>query len=173
MKNYWQIFGAILILILAGNIAFAQKRTTKRPRTVTATSNGTNSADVQKGAETIAVQIKNLSRFLYLLGGIAKGIEAVDADIQRGQASRTAIEQNNKNKGTVVLTIRNFRQGLDDLEAQFRFNDKLKNYYPPLFGISQIAATAETNAQSGKIDAAGRGMLEVLNKLTDALLKIR
>ena len=176
MKNYWHIFGFVLTLILVLNVAgFAQKRTVKqRPRTAsTAAAKTGNAAELQQGATQIADQIKNLSRFLYLLGGIAKGIETVDAAVQRGDASRPVIEQNNKNKGTVVLTIRNFRQGLDELEAKFRFSAKLKEFYPPLFGISQIAATAEENAQNGKIDAAGREMLDVLNKLTDALLKMK
>lgn len=176
MKKTGIIFGLFLILTLtlAASVA-AQKRPAKpKPKSTSGTKSASmKNADIQQGAERLGNQIKNLSKFLYLLGGTAKGIEAVDFAVLRGDASRPTIEQNNKNKGTIVLAIRNFRQGFDDLEAVFRFNPNLKNYYPHILGVAEKAALAEAEADNGKFDTAGRNLLEVLNRLTDALLKMR
>jgi len=72
-----------ICILLLSTAVFAQtrSRTTKR---------GTQSAKTQKtspqpgaeartsGATRVADQIKNLTRFVYLLGGVAKGIEQVE-----------------------------------------------------------------------------------------------
>ena len=122
------------------------------------------------GAGRVADQIKNLTRFLYLLGGIAKDINAVDEAARRGDASPAAIEQTKRSKATLTASLQNVRAGLDALEIDFRTQPALQPYYIKLAGVAQGAVNAENQAAAGQFDNAGRSMLAVVNKLTDVLL---
>jgi hypothetical protein len=121
----------------------------------------------------VADQLKNLTRYLYLLGGVAKGIEAVDAAAGRNEASPSVIDQTNKSKATVRSTLQNVRLGLDKLELDFRTNPELNRYYIRLAGAAAGAAAAEEQAAANQFDRAGRTLLEVVNRLTDVLLEMR
>jgi hypothetical protein len=121
----------------------------------------------------VADQIKNLTRFLYLLGGVAKGIEAADAAAQNGNASQNVIEQTQRSKATVKTSLQNVREGLDKLEIDFRTTPDLQRYYTRLAGVAAGAANAEDQATAGQYDQAGRALLNVVNRLTDVLLEMR
>jgi len=167
-----------ICILLLSTVSFAQtrSRTTKR---------GTQSAKTQKtspqpgaeartnGATRVADQIKNLTRFVYLLGGVAKGIEQVDEAARKNEASPTALQQNEQNKAVVKTSLRNVREGLDQLEVYFRGTPELEGYYLKLAGSASGAATAEDQAAAGHFDQAGRTLLGVVNRLTDVLLAMR
>jgi len=88
-----------ICIMLLSTASFSQTRT----RT---TKRGTQSAKTQKtspqpgveartsGATRVADQIKNLTRFVYLLGGVAHAIEQVDKAARMNEASPTALQQN-------------------------------------------------------------------------------
>jgi hypothetical protein len=131
-------------------------------------------AEVQRqGAARVAEQLKILTRFIYLLGGIAKGIEQTDEAIRRNQASPTIVEQANRNKATVKTSLQNVRVGLDALEIYFRTTPELQRYYIQLAGVAAGAAKAEELAAANQYDRAGRSLLEVVNRLTDVLVAMR
>lgn len=125
------------------------------------------------GATRVADQIKNLTRFLYLLGGVAKGIESVDEAAGRNEASPAVLEQAKRNKDTVRASIKSVREGLDALEIHFRNTPELQRYYIKLAGSAAGAATAEDQAAANQFDRAGRSLLEVVNRLTNVLLEMR
>ena len=125
------------------------------------------------GATKVADQIKNLTRFLYLLGGVAKGIEQIDEAVRKNEASPTAVQQNSQNKATVKNSLQNVREGLDQLEIYFRGTPELQVYYLKLAGSASGAAAAEDQAAAGHMDQAGRTLLGVVNRLTDVLLVMR
>ena len=127
-------------------------------------------AEVQKeGATRVADQIKILTKFIYLLGGVAKGLESVDDAARRNQATPTAVEQANKSKLVVRNSIRNVRDGLDQLETHVRTTPELQRYYIKLAGVAAGAATAEEQAAANQFDRAGRTLLDVVGRLTDVL----
>jgi hypothetical protein len=128
---------------------------------------------VRQGATRVAEQIKILTKFIYLLGGVAKGLEGVDDAAQRNEASPAVIEQARKNKITVRTSIRSVREGLDKLEIDFRTTLELQRYYIKLAGVAAGAATAEDQATANQFDKAGRTLLDVVNRLTDVLLEMR
>jgi len=170
---------AVICLLALPATALAQTRsrtTTKR----TTSSRGQKTAADQAGTEArtsgamkVADQIKNLTRFVYLLGGVAKGIEQVDEAAKKNEASPTALQQNEQNKTTVKTSLRNVREGLDQLEIYFRSTPELEGYYLKLAGSASGAATAEDLAAAGRFDQAGRTLLGVVNRLTDVLLAMR
>src|SRR5256712_1023191 len=126
-----------ILLLSTASFSQTRSRTTKR---------GTQASKTQKtspqpgaeartnGATRVAEQIKNLTRFVYLLGGVAKGIEQLDEAARRNEASPAALDQNNKNKATVKASLQNVREGLDQLEISFRSTPELQQYYLKLAG---------------------------------------
>jgi hypothetical protein len=121
----------------------------------------------------VADQIKILTRFLYLLGGVSKGIEAADQAVRRNEASAAVMEQTEKSKATVKTSLENVREGLDKLEIDFRTTPELQRYYTRLAGVAAGAANAEDQAGAGHYDQAGRSLLDVVTRLTDVLLEMR
>ena len=163
---------SISVLLLC-TTAFAQSRSRKTSKSrgsstasKTAAAEAAAAAEVRtKGATTISNQIKNLTTFLYLLGGVARSIETLDAAAKTGQASPT----NEKNKAQLRASFGDFRAGLDALETYFRTTPELQPYYIKLAGSAAGAATAESLANAGHFDQAGRTLLGVVGRLADVL----
>ena len=168
---------ACLLVLPVTTWGQTRSRTTTRRATQTKTSKASAeqaAAEVKtNGATKVADQVKILTKFLYLLGGAAKGIEQIDEAARKNEASPTAIEQNNRNKATVKTSLQNVREGLDQLEVYFRSTPELEQYYLKLAGSASGAATAEDQAAAGHFDQAGRTLLQVVNRLTDVLLTMR
>ena len=163
----------IVTIILSPVTGFSQTR--KRMATKTGRSSGPPKAsEVQReGAARVADQIKILTRFIYLLGGVAKGLEGVDDAARRNEAPSAIVEQATRNKATVRASIQSVREGLDKLEIDFRTTPELQRYYIALAGVASGAASAEDLAAANQFDKAGRTLLDVVNHLTDVLLEMR
>jgi uncharacterized phage infection (PIP) family protein YhgE len=169
---------ALACVILSPTVAPSQKRRPRPQRRGAATSKPSKaaeslSADLRAGRERIAAQIKILTQFLYLLGGITKGIESADQAARNREASSTAIQQNERNKSRVKESLRNVREGLDKLQADFRSNPRLKSFYPYVADVAAIGESAENQAAANRFDEAGRSLLKAVNQLTDALAAMR
>jgi len=159
----------IVILLSTAAMAQTRKRTTTKksatPKTTTATADAAATVRTE-GATRIANQIKNLSKFLYLVGGVVKGIEAIDAQSKDGQTAPT----NEKNKAQLRASFTDFRVGLDALEVHFRSTPELQPYYTKLVGSASGAATAEQQAATGQFNQACNTLLGVVGRLTDVLV---
>jgi hypothetical protein len=131
-------------------------------------------SDVQRqGATRVADHIKNLTRFLYVMGGVSRGIEVVDDAARRNEASPAILDQARKNKAIVRKSIQDVKEGLDKLEIDFRTTPDLQRYYIKLAGAAAGAAAAEEQATANQFDQAGRTLIGVVNHLTDVLLEMR
>jgi hypothetical protein len=168
LKRITALMIATIILFPASAYSQTRKRNTKAPTRTTKASGAE-----QAGAIRVADQIKNLTRFLYVLGGVAKGIEAVDDAARRNEASPAILEQTKKDKDKVRASIQSVRQGLDLLEIDFRTSPELQRYYTKLAGVASGASVAEEQAAANQFDRAGRSLLDVVNRLTDVLLQMR
>jgi len=162
----------LALVLLAPSTAFSQTRNrSSRPKTP-ATTNAQRVAQVRtQGATRLADQIKNLSRFMYLLGGVTSSIAAVEDAARKSGVSPA--DQTQQSKAQVKATIQNIREGLDKLEIDFRATPELQPYYIKLAGVAAGAAAAEERAGANQFDAAGRQLLNVVNRLTDVLLLMR
>ena len=158
-----------LLLLSVAAPAQTRSRTTSKRGTQTAKPAQGSAEAKTAGATKVANQIKNLSTFLYLLGGVAKNLEALDAAAKSGQASPTT----ERNKATLKASFEDFRVGLDQLEIYFRNTPELQRYYVKLVGSAAGAADAEAQAASGHFDQAGRTLLGVVNRLTDVLVAMQ
>lgn len=173
MKTYKNStkFAALLACLLCLTFsANAQKRKSppRKTKTTAATTAPTGS-EIKAGAEKVSTQIKNVSKFIYLLGGIAQGIEEIDKDAKTGRISRATADRNEKNKQAVVTTITNLRAGLVALEIEFRTKPALRNYLFQIDGISDMSGTAEDQAAAGQLRESGKTLLLVIEKLADTL----
>ena len=130
-------------------------------------------AEVNAGRDSIVAEIKTLSQFLYLLGGIIKSVEAADQAIRTRDAAPTATQQNEQSKARIKTSLRSVREGLDKLESNFRLNPALRIYSFSVNGITRLGETAESQAAANRFDEAGRTLLKVVNQLTDALAAMR
>ena len=159
-----------LFLPLTG-MSQTRKRTARRA--TASNSRAQPAAVVRDGATEVANQIKTLTRFIYVLGGVAKGIEQTEGAVRRNEASPAIAAQLQKDKATVKTSLQSVREGLDKLEIKFRTTPELNRYYTDLVGSAAGAANAEDQAEAGHLDQAGRSLLGVVNRLTDVLLEMK
>jgi hypothetical protein len=169
----------LFCVLLLATTCFSQTRkrkTTGRTSTKSTSTSSAAAAEVARvrtdAATRVANQVKNLTAFLYLLGGVSKRIEEIDA-AAKSTENATVVQQNEQNKIKLRSAFTDFRVGLDQLEIYFRSTPGLQSYYLKLAGSAEGAATAENLAASGRFDQAGRTMLGVANRLTDVLLIMR
>ena len=162
-----------ITLLLAPSTTFSQTRRRSRPRPpATATTQRVAQVRTQ-GAQRVADQIKHLTRFTYLLGGVSSGIAAVDEAVRRNEASPAIVQRNQQSKAQVKSSITGFREALDKLEIDFRTTPELQPYYIKLAGVASGAASAEELAAASQFDRAGRTLLDVVGRLADVLVVMR
>ena len=162
------------IFVIPSSTLGQTRRRTSGSKTSSATAAAQKAAQVRTGGATkVADQIKLLTRFTYLLGGVNSGIAQVDEAVRRNEASPAMVQKNQQSKATVKTSIQGFRESRDKLEIEFRATPELQPYYIKLAGVAAGAATAEEQAAANQFDAAGRSLLGVINRLTDVLLVMR
>jgi hypothetical protein len=162
------------IFVVPGSVLGQSRKRSTRSKPASTASAAQRTAQVRTtGATRVADQIKLLTRFVYLLGGVSSGIAQVDEAVRRKEASPEMVQKNQQSKLTVKTSIQGFREGLDKLEIDFRATPELQPYYIKLAGVAAGAATAEEQAGAGQFDASGRSLLNVINRLTDVLLIMR
>jgi hypothetical protein len=160
--NY--LFALAAVLIFATGV-FAQRTRVKTTESIPRQTN-----EVKQAEEAVSIQIKNVSKFVFVLGGVARGIEDIDKEIKAGRASNELKAQNQQFKDDVLTSIRALRAGLVKLEVDFRAKPALRKYLPQIEGITDQSATVEDLAYSGQLTASGRELLLIVEKLADTLV---
>ncbi len=158
-----------VVLIFTASAEAQKKKPATRRTTITPTTTVTNSFEVKQNAEKTAIQLKNVTSFIFKLGGIATTIEALDADAKAGKLSKLQQDKFTQQKQAVIQSIRNLKAGLAALETEFRAKPALRNYLLPIQGVTDLAAQSEDLASSGKFADSGRVLISVVEKLADTL----
>jgi hypothetical protein len=165
------VFVFAMSFIFGLSIQAEAQRKRKRTRTVPKTTTSvTDDATLKKGAEDVGIQVKNVTKFVFILGGVAKGIEDIDKDIRDGKASREVADKNAQFKADVLRSVRALRAGLVKLEVDFRTKDPLKKYLVNIQGLTQQTYKAEDLAGAGQFTESGKQLLLVVETLTDTLV---
>jgi hypothetical protein len=139
---------ALLLLVPVENSAQPRQRRSSTPKRSTptrgkrpATSNAAATAlALQDGRQRVGEKIKQISNFVYLYGRFSKDFEQAVGPGGQPDATASAL------KNRLIGSLQDIREGLDGLELHFR-----------------------TTASANRLDAAGRSLLEVINRLTDVL----
>ncbi len=179
-KAIFSILAVIIFLTGFSMETIAQKRKTpvrKAPAKKTTPVKAAdpvvvNNANIRDGAQKVSIQIKNVSKFVYLLGGIARTIENLDAEAKTRRVAQSSIDANNKNKQSVIQGIRNLRAGIAALEIDFRTTPGLQNYLFQIDGVSNLVGSAENQAVNGQFTESGKTLLLVIEKLSDTLVAL-
>jgi hypothetical protein len=125
--------------------------------------------DVRAAREKVEVQHGNVTLFVDKLGPIVQSIETLDESARTKRLPQASIDKNEKTKQGVVAAIRNLKQGIANLESEFRTKEALQKYLPQIEGITDLVSRAEDSALAGKFVASKDPLREVVKKLNDAL----
>ena len=164
---------AISLLLIFSSTAEAQTRSrrtaapsppaaTQKRRTASATTSRTNTTQSNAARLKLADQLKTLTRFIYVYGRFSKDLELTGAQGETSEATA-------KTRAALLQNLRNVREGLDQLEGQFRFTPGLERQFQLLNGVARRAEAAENMAAAGQLDQAGRTLVDVISQLTDVL----
>ena len=96
------------LIVPAAALGQTRSRTSRSKPAPKATSAPASTARTA-GATRVADQIKLMTKFMYLLGGITSGIAAVDEAVRRNEASPQVVQDNQANKARVKRSIQDFR----------------------------------------------------------------
>lgn len=158
---------AVLLIFAVSAQAQRKKPVPKKTPTPAVT---TNALEIKQGAEKVSIQVKNVTKFIYILGGVASGFEVADKEAKAGKLSRAVVDKNNQDKQVVINSIRNLKAGLAALEVEFRTKPSLKNYLFQIQGITDLTTQSEDLAAAGRFTDSGRVLLNVVEKLADTLV---
>lgn len=142
----------------------AQRRTTPAQRQP-ATPSRLDQTKLNAIRLSLAEQIKDMTRFLYVYGRLSKDLELTSA--QAGSSDVAA-----RAKASLLDSIRAMRDRLDQFESQFRFTPGLEGKYRLVEGVARRADLAAQQAGQNRFDQAGRTILEISTQLTDALIEL-
>ncbi|QQS40716.1 MAG: hypothetical protein IPM63_15300 [Acidobacteriota bacterium] len=156
------------VIIAAASAAFSSQAYGQGTRTRTAPPQN----EVRAAAEAVSIQIKNMTKFLFVLGGVAKGIDDLDKEIKAGRATRELEAKNQEFKDDVIRSVRAMRTGLVNIERDFIAKPQLRQYLSHVRGISEDSAIAEDLALAGNFNASGRQLLLILERLSDVLVEL-
>jgi hypothetical protein len=173
MKTIKFLTITILALMLFAVAAQAQRRTTRKstaPKATAAATTAAVAADIKAGAVKVATQLNNVAKFNYFLGGIATGLEDMDAAAKKTPLKEPTLGRHRANKQKVVQGIRDLRTGLAALETEFQANTNLRRFQFQIGGVSDLCGQSEDLAANGQFVEAGRTMLQVIQKLSDTLV---
>lgn len=170
-------FAAVTIAVISlfAATAAAQKRTTTKrkypptPKVVTTNNSTTPASDISKAKETVNNQIKNITKFVDVLGPIAQSIESIDQDAKTKKVKKETLDSNAANKQKVIQAIKNLRAGLESLETDFTNKPALRKFLPKIQGISPLGVQSETLAKSNRFSESRKPLLSIVEKLTDTL----
>ena len=87
-------------------------------------------------------------------------------------AQAESAEVARRTKAALLSNFANLRDGLDQLERQFRFTPGLERGYQKLQGVAAKVEQAESLAAANQYDRAGRQLVDVVTQLTDVLLEM-
>ena len=159
---------ACLLLTLAAPGTAAAQARSRRPPTAQRRPAATRVDQTRFNAQRLelATLSKDLTRFLYLYGRLSKDMELTAAQSGGSDAALQA-------KAGLAQNVQAMRDRLDQLESHFRFERGLAAQYQTLRGVSATADQAVEQVSANRFDQAGRTLLSVAEKLTDALLEMQ
>lgn len=150
---------------------FAQKKKSSKASAAKTAEPPKPDAATEKraAAQQLSVQLKGLTQFLYVFGGVTKSFEQVEEASDTEGIPATAIRKTEKTRGVLAESIRNLRGNLERLENDFSQKSNLRPYFHYLIGVSDLATQAETQVNDGQLKEAGQSLLKLSNQLAETL----
>ncbi len=151
----------------------ARRPPTKSTRARNSSTPPASATALNEARLRVGEKIKVLTKFLYLYARASKELETTEAQArQAGQGAAQVTSSLERNRAALRANLQNVRAGLDELELYFKTTPEAERFYQSVSGVAASAADAEGKVAAGQFDAAGRALLDVVNRLTDVLLDI-
>ncbi|HEY6402784.1 MAG TPA: hypothetical protein VI479_15310 [Blastocatellia bacterium] len=167
------IFTAIILITLGAASqahSFAQKQ---KQRKSAAKPKPTPTPDMRAEAAKVAEQIKYVSNFIYIYGKVVNGLQIADEQMKNNQASPEAKTANQENKDKLIISMNRLRSGLENLASGFEGNQRMQVQYLKLAYATEASFEAERLVVQGRYEEAGKSLVAVVERLTDALISMR
>lgn len=172
----------IVVLIALGAVSQAhslaqqqqqqQKQRQKRPKRG-AKATPTPTPDMRAEASQVAAQIKNVSNFIYIYGKVINTLQVAEEQAKSSQTTPEIQAKYKKSKDTLITSINGLRVGLENLANNFQSNPRMQVQYLKLAYATEAALNAERLAAAGRYDDAGKSLISVVERLTDAIISMR
>ena len=175
MKKRFLLIAVCLILLATNVFPQSRRRSTRTSRAQAARTQAAaerTAAEFLAARQKISAQIKTLSQFLYVYGGVVKGVESLN-DVEKEPPSPRAAEQNERNKARIRESIKNVRDSLVALEADFKTKPSLYLYYVSVAGAARLGDDAMNQASANRFNEAGRSLVTAIGRLSDTLVNMR
>ncbi|MBO0860783.1 MAG: hypothetical protein J2P21_20320 [Chloracidobacterium sp.] len=175
------ILTAVLLIALgalsqAHSFAQQQKQRTKRPA-AGAKAKPTPTPDMRAEATQVAAQIKKVSNFIYIYGKVVNGLQFADEqaknDKNDSQTSAKVQALNKENRDKLVASIEGVRADIALLAKGFEDNPRLQIQYLKVNSATGAALDAERLAAAGQYDDAGKSLVAIVERLTDAIMSMK
>jgi hypothetical protein len=176
------IFIAIILIALgaaSGAISFAQQNQQQKPRQKKPSSRvrpkptPTPLPDMRAEASQVATQIKNVANFIFIYGKIVNSLQIDEDQVKRQETSPEIQARIKKSKAALIARIRDLRAGLEGLASGLEGNPRLQVQYLKLTYAADASRDAEDLAARGQYEEAGRSLITIVERLTDALISMR
>jgi hypothetical protein len=161
-----------LSLVFSGSALAQQKRTsTAKKKTTPAAKPAT--PDLRAEASQVSEQLKLLTRFIYVYGKAAYGMEMAELQAKQGATSPELQSKNAQTRSSLVASIGSLREGVDRVAQRFHDNQYLQIQYLKVLSASEAITSAQQLASGGKFDEAGRTLVAAAERLADAAVATR
>lgn len=166
---------SLLCSLSTASLAQAQKKrpSTKRKPTSEPAPKPAAALDMRPEAEQIALQIKNVSKFLFIYGKIVNGLEVAEDQAKSGQVTPDIEAKNKQSKSAVVASISGLRAGIENVAKNFKANPRLQVHYLKISYAAEASANAEQLASAGRYNDAGKALTAAIERLIDSLMAVR
>jgi Zn-finger domain-containing protein len=124
-------------------------------------------------ASQVAMQIKNVSNFIFIYGKIVNSLQIDEDQVKRQETSPEIQATIKKSKAALLTRMRDLRAGLEDLASRFEGNPRLQVQYLKLTYAAEASRDAEDLAARGQYEEAGRSLVTIVERLTDAIISMR
>ncbi len=159
------------VILTCPVMGFAQKKKSSKaaPAKTSQPPKPDAAAEKRVAAQQLSVQLKGLTQFLYVFGGVTRSFEHVEEATEGEGVPASAIRKTEKTRSVLAESIRNLRGNLEQLENDFSQKSNLRPYFHYLIGVSDLATQAEAQVNDGQLKEAGQSLLKLSNQLAETL----
>lgn len=171
MRTIWvlMIFSGVLFCFAGTAEAQRRKPAPRRPAAKPTPKPAVATIGVRLAKEKVSNQRSNVTRFIGLLAPVAVELEKTEAESKTKRLSKKALDDHDKNKKDLMKAMRDLREGLVNLENEFRAKAELRRFLPQLQGISMLSVQSEDLAFAGKFVDSRKPLVSVAAKLSDTM----
>ena len=164
----WVYLGVLVCLGgLAASASAQKKRPAPRPAPTPVKQFVT--ADERAAKQTTSNQLANLSGYLQRFTPMVQPLSDLATADKAGKLSKKASTDYNNARKKLLLQLNDFGVGLTNLETDFKTKPALAKYLLKIQGISDLSATAEDSASSGRYDAVREALKGIVQRLSDTV----